>query len=430
LAHNYPLGWTVKSLKTFAERVERRVSGAPEHVLMIASRTGFIPQADKYDRFMAGRSVEKYIDLHCGEFAYNKGNSLSYPCGCVYRLQGYHSAAVPFVYFCFAVNEEAAEPSYLEQFFAGGGLNTQLKGRINSGVRNNGLLNIRADEFFSCEVPLPPLPEQRKIAAILTSVDNAIEDTQAVIYQLQAVKKAMMADLLTRGIPGRHKKFKQTEIGEVPEAWEVMRMEALSTPRGMVGGPFGSDLTAMDYVKQACVPVIRGGNISMGHFHDMEFVYVSSEKANALSRNSARRGDVVMTQRGASLGETALVPSNSLHAFYIISQTMMRMTPDLKRVAPRFLLHYICSPAAQTWLHNHQIATGQPHLNLGIFRDMPAILPDPAEQEQIATTLDRLDDVANCNGTELDQLRHLKSALMSVLLTGEVRVRVDEEVAA
>jgi type I restriction enzyme S subunit len=154
LAHNYPLGWTVKSLKTFAERVERRVSGAPEHVLMIASRTGFIPQADKYDRFMAGRSVEKYIDLHCGEFAYNKGNSLSYPCGCVYRLQGYHSAAVPFVYFCFAVNEEAAEPSYLEQFFAGGGLNTQLKGRINSGVRNNGLLNIRADEFFSCEVPL------------------------------------------------------------------------------------------------------------------------------------------------------------------------------------------------------------------------------------------------------------------------------------
>ena len=68
-------------------------------------------------------------------------------------------------------------------------------------------------------IPLPPLPEQRKIAAILSSVDDAIEASQAVIDQLQVVKKAMMAELLTKGLPGRHKKFKQTEIGEVPEEW-------------------------------------------------------------------------------------------------------------------------------------------------------------------------------------------------------------------
>ena len=68
---------------------------------------------------------------------------------------------------------------------------------------------------------LPPLPEQRKIAAILSSVDEVIEKTEAVIEQLQVVKKAMMQELLTRGLPGRHTRFKQTEIGEIPEEWEV-----------------------------------------------------------------------------------------------------------------------------------------------------------------------------------------------------------------
>ena len=79
----------------------------------------------------------------------------------------------------------------------------------------------KIDEWLVREFDVPPLGEQRKIAAILSSVDEAIEATQAVIDQLQVVKKAMMAELLTRGLPGRHTKFKMTEIGEIPEAWEV-----------------------------------------------------------------------------------------------------------------------------------------------------------------------------------------------------------------
>ena len=62
-------------------------------------------------------------------------------------------------------------------------------------------------------VRLPPLPEQRKIAAILSSVDDAIEKTQAVIDQVQVVKRGLMQELLTVGIPGRHTRFKKTEIG-------------------------------------------------------------------------------------------------------------------------------------------------------------------------------------------------------------------------
>ena len=82
-----------------------------------------------------------------------------------------------------------------------------------NGITRFGL---RAGDIKRVGILLPPLPEQHKIAAILSSVDDAIEKTQAVIDQVQVVKRGLMQELLTRGLPGRHTRFKQTEIGEIP----------------------------------------------------------------------------------------------------------------------------------------------------------------------------------------------------------------------
>ena len=68
---------------------------------------------------------------------------------------------------------------------------------------------------------LPPLSEQRKIAAILSSVDNAIEKAQAVIDQMQVVKRGLMQELFARGLPGQHVEFKKTDVGEIPVEWAV-----------------------------------------------------------------------------------------------------------------------------------------------------------------------------------------------------------------
>ena len=93
-----PSGWATVRLSEVATRVQRRVSGEQRDVLMITSSGGFVPQSEKYGRFMAGESLFKYTDLHDGEFAYNKGNSKTYPYGCIFQLRGYSRAAVPNVY--------------------------------------------------------------------------------------------------------------------------------------------------------------------------------------------------------------------------------------------------------------------------------------------------------------------------------------------
>ncbi len=86
-------------------------------------------------------------------------------------------------------------------------------------------LTLRAIRRY--EVPVPPLPEQKKIAEILGSVDEAIQATQAVIDQTRKVKQGLLQQLLTRGIG--HTRFKQTEIGEIPEAWDVVLLGEVCT---------------------------------------------------------------------------------------------------------------------------------------------------------------------------------------------------------
>ena len=89
-------------------------------------------------------------------------------------------------------------------------------GRFSTGT---GVPTLNRNVVHREHVAVPPLPEQKKIAAILGSVDAAISATQAVIDQTHKVKQGLLQQLLTRGIG--HTRFKKTEIGEIPEEWEV-----------------------------------------------------------------------------------------------------------------------------------------------------------------------------------------------------------------
>ncbi len=85
--------------------------------MMISAKSGFLLQSDKYSRDMAGRSLDNYIVLHEGEFAYNKGNSLTYPQGCIFPLER-PTAFVPHVYFCFALKKGLNRNFYAHLFAA------------------------------------------------------------------------------------------------------------------------------------------------------------------------------------------------------------------------------------------------------------------------------------------------------------------------
>jgi type I restriction enzyme, S subunit len=169
---------------------------------------------------------------------------------------------------------------------------------------------------------------------------------------------------------------------------------AAQTRNALVGGPFGSDLVSKDYVPTG-VPVIRGTNMGHGRWVDGEFAYVTSEKAESLSSNCAKPGDIVFTQRG-TLGQVALVPKKGADR-YLISQSQMKLTVDAEKADAMFLYYVFTSAEQQNYIRQNAIQTGVPHTNLGILRNTPLTLPPLAKQKAIAAVLGALDDKIELN---------------------------------
>jgi type I restriction enzyme S subunit len=188
--------WQRKPINEIATRVTRRNDGTDLPVLTISSASGFVRQDEKYSRFMAGKSVDTYIVLNEGEFAYNKGNSKTYEFGCIFDLEGYARALVPHVYVCFKLKKGYSHRFY-KALFEADYLAPQLGQLVNTGVRNNGLLNIKPSEFLGTKVPVPPLDEQDAIAAVMEAASRTVIEHQAQLTALRQEKAALMQQLLT-----------------------------------------------------------------------------------------------------------------------------------------------------------------------------------------------------------------------------------------
>ena len=282
-------------------------------------------------------------------------------------------------------------------------------------------LNVSPKQLERLGLLLPPLPEQRKIAGILSSVDDAIERTQTVIDQVQVVKRGLMQELLTRGLPGRHSRFKQTEIGEIPEEWESVQLGSLC--RDVADGPHFSP----KYVeREKGVPILSARNVRVDGWSLGDVKYVSREDhAEFCKRARPKPGDVLYT-KGGSVG---IARVNDLPFEFSVWVHVALLKLRRERVNPWFLAAMLNSKPCykQVLLFTH----GTSNRDLGLTRMVKIRFPLPplAEQTEIAERLRAADDRMTRESDTAEQLRVLKSALMSVLLTGELCVTPDTEAA-
>jgi type I restriction enzyme S subunit len=187
--------WRTVPLSELADPVRRKSDGAQHPIMTISGKFGFLRQDEKFNRFMAGDSLENYTCLLRGEFAYNKGNSKTYPQGCIYRLT-VKSALVPHVYISFRLHDSINSDFYAHLFEAGF-LNRQLARLINAGVRNDGLLNISGRDFFGCKLPVPSQEEQANFAEILRLAKCELAGVREQINNLERQKCGLVQKLLS-----------------------------------------------------------------------------------------------------------------------------------------------------------------------------------------------------------------------------------------
>ena len=190
--------WVEWRLGSLVTRISD-VADSPEEfpVLSITAGKGFVLQSDKFSRVIAGKQIGNYVLIRRGEFSYDKGNSKRFPQGCVYRLAECDAGLVPNVFYSFRLDEAKADPAFIQQFFLAGLHNLHLSKWINSGVRNNGLLNLGAHDFFKLPIRLPSLREQHAIGRVLDSADHELATLRARLAALQQQKQSLMQKLLT-----------------------------------------------------------------------------------------------------------------------------------------------------------------------------------------------------------------------------------------
>jgi type I restriction enzyme S subunit len=189
--------WTHPRMDEVFERVDKPAQSEPKHVLSITAGVGFVDQREKFSRVIAGRNIQNYVLLKRGEFSYNKGNSDRYPQGCIYRLEEFNEGAVPNVWISFRLRSADQAALFYKHFFLFGGLNHPLHRLINAGVRNDGLLNLTASNFFSVRVPVPEPREQEKLGALFECLSVELSNLRAQRAALDQQKRGLMQRLLT-----------------------------------------------------------------------------------------------------------------------------------------------------------------------------------------------------------------------------------------
>lgn len=278
-------------------------------------------------------------------------------------------------------------------------------------------------EFLS-----PPLSEQKKIAAILTSVDDVINKTQAQIDKLKDLKTAMMQELLTCGVgvDGKpHTEFKDSAVGKIPKGWACERLESLLVvgKNSMRSGPFGSALLKHELVPKGH-PYLGIDNVHVERFEKKYKRFVSDEKFEQLKRYKVNESDVMITIMG-TVGRSCVVPKGIGKA--LSSKHVWTMSFDQKKYIPELVcwqLNY--SEWVKAQFKNESQGGVMESISSKTLKELWLPVPPISEQMKIREVHMSLSNLIREKEGALAKKVALKKALMQDLLTGKVRVKVED----
>ena len=309
-------------------------------------------------------------------------------------------------------NGEVFWPRYLYYYLQGRNFRRFIKEKVSG----SSVPHIFQRDIVRMLAPVPPLPEQRKIAAILSSVDDAIDKTQAVIDEVQVVKRGLMQELLTRGLPGRHTRFKQTEIGEIPEDWPTASLAKSGAT--VTSGSRGW----ARYYSEGGALFLRITNLARNairlQFGDTRHVLLPQGSAEA-KRTRVQPGDLVISIT-ADLGLVGVIPEDIGEAY--VNQHLALVRFSNRAIRPEFAGYFLITDIARNRFQRLNDSGAKAGLNLPTIKNMTVPQPPRDEQDAIVEILSTTENRLEGETNKLAGLVVTKSALMSVLLTGELRV--------
>ena len=267
-------------------------------------------------------------------------------------------------------------------------------------------------------LPLPPLPEQKKIAHILSAVQRAIEVQERIIQTTTELKKALMHKLFTEGL--RAEPQKETEIGPTPESWKQTTLaELCEKPDGALQtGPFGSQLHKNEYQEEG-IAVVNPTHLAGNRINHENVPRVSEEVAQRLGKHRLRKFDILFARRG-EIGRQGLV--SDAEETWLCGTGCFLVRASKPFVDNRFLALYFATDRLVKWLYSHAAGAIMPNLNNAVMQRLPVFYPDLESQSTIIETFTTIDQKLSAAVQRQTALQDLFRTLLHEFMTAKIRV--------
>jgi type I restriction enzyme S subunit len=298
----------------------------------------------------------------------------------------------------------------------------QERVQLDRLAQGSTFLAIGKNDFDKLLIKYPKeKKEQERIAKILSTLDKAIESTNRLIEKEKHIKTALMQELLTNGIDQNGQirtkvthTYKPTELGLIPEEWEVMTLNKISSKisDGIHTTPIYSESSNFYF--------INGNNLENGKI-------IITDKTNCVDEEEYNKHKIDLTDKtillsiNGTIGNLAFYKNEKVvlgkSAAYIIFKDNIDM---------HFLSFLLSSNAVLQSFELNLTGSTIQNLNLSIkaIKETRIIYPSMEEQKQIAKILTTQDKKIQTEETNLAKLKELKKGLMNDLLSGKVRVKV------
>ena len=320
--------------------------------------------------------------------------------------------------FCFGFrlkDQDSLNPLFVSYFFRSD-FGRKVMFPLAQGMTR---YNLSKRYFLQLEIPKPKIEEQNKIIDILSTVDEAIEKTDAIIEETRQLKKGLIQKLFTEGIG--HIRFKETKIGRIPEEWDINKLKNF--------GEFlrGKNINKSE-ITESGFPCVRYGDI-----------YVQYEFANTVTHFSAfigketadngqriKYGDIIFAGTGETQEEigkcVAYVRDDEAYA----GGDIFLFRPNNGISFNAEFLSY-CLNSGEVGRLKSRLGQGLSifHIYPSHLQTLEVPLPTIEEQNQIVKILSEVDAKIEKEEATKAELEQLKKGLMQVLLTGKVRVKVE-----
>jgi type I restriction enzyme S subunit len=416
-----PEDWQVVSLGDVFIEVDNRVAKFPDSnadrfpVLSLTKNYGLMLQSERFGKRIALEDVNDYKVVKRGEIVYNPYVIWE---GAIHILDRFDYGLVSPVYPVLETKLKYADPYFLDSI-----LRTPLAiaayNRFASGAVNRRR-SIRRTDFMAIKIPLPPLLEQRAIARVLSTIQNSIDTQSKIITAVREMKKSLMCHLFTYGIvpikEAEKVPLKDTEIGLVPEHWEVVKLgEVVSFKLGRTPARQVSQ-----YWKPGSFPWVSIADLNYGLITDTREKISEIGYKEIFKKHCIPKGTLLLSFK-LSIGKVGQLGMDAVH-----NEAIASVLPNETRAKKEYLFYLL--PTLDFDKYLDQYMKGKT-LNKDKLRIILVPLPPLPEQQEIARMLSATDEKIEAEERKKTSLRALFKTMLHLLMTGKVRIK-DLEAAA